>query len=79
MTINSKACGQDTPDISTVTHTPELALTLDEKSSSRKGSPICADCYINAVLTETFPVAVAKEVVSNFAAVIHCSYGGDIF
>jgi hypothetical protein len=79
MTINSKACGQDAPDISTLTHTPELALMLDEKPSSRKGSPMCADCYINATLTETFPIPVGTPMNSGFSAIIHCSYGGDIF
>jgi hypothetical protein len=78
MTINPSACGQR-PDISAITHTPELSVKLDENPASQKGSAICADCYINAVMTETHSTTVGTQVDFSPEAVIHCSYGGDIF
>jgi hypothetical protein len=79
MTINPNACGQDAPDISAVTHTPELSVKLEQNPASQKGSAICADCYINAVMTETHSTTVGTQVGFSPEAVIHCSYGGDIF
>lgn len=90
MTINPTACGQGAPVISTVTHTPELSIKLGEIDAQsklptgtnpaiQKGSAICADCYINAVLTATQATTVGKQVSVDPEAIIHCSYGGDIF
>lgn len=79
MTINPNACGQSAPDISAVTHTPELSVKLEENAASQKGSAICADCYINALMTETHSTTVGTQVGFSPEAVIHCSYGGDIF
>ena len=90
MTVNATGCGQGTPDISTVTHTPELTIKLGEvdkgsdtpkttNPTNQKGVPICADCYINAVLTATQATAFGVSVSFDPEAVIHCSYGGDIF
>jgi hypothetical protein len=90
MTINPTACGQGAPDISTVTHTPELSIKLGGIDAQRKlptgtnpvsqkGSAICADCYINAVLTATQSTTVGKQESFVPEAIIHCTYGGDIF
>lgn len=79
MTINPNACGQGAPDIFAVTHTPELSVKLGENHAPEKGSAICADCYINAVMTETNSTVVSTQVDFSPEAVIHCTYGGDIF
>jgi len=90
MTINRNACGQGAPDISTVTHIPELSVRLGEvdggsatpkpaNPANQKGAPICADCYINAVLTATQATTIGKQVSFDPEAVIHCTYGGDVF
>jgi hypothetical protein len=81
MTPTTKACGQAAADISAITHTPELSVKFGEaeNSSSQKGSALCADCYINAVLTETYSSVVGVEFQVVPEAVIRCSYGGQIF
>ena len=81
MTPTTKACGQAAADISAITHTPELSVKFGEaeNSSSQKGSALCADCYINAVLTETYSSVVGVEFQVVPEALIRCSYGGQIF
>jgi hypothetical protein len=81
MTFTTKACGQAAADISAITHTPELSVKFGEaeNSSVQKGSALCADCYINAVLTETYSSVVGVEFQVVPEAVIRCSYGGQIF
>lgn len=81
MTINPNACGQIAPDISTITHTPELSIRLGEvdggsatpkstNPANQKGAPICADCYINAALTATQATTIGKQVSFDSEAVI---------
>ena len=81
MTFTTKACGQAAADISAITHTPELSVKFGEaeNSSVQKGSALCADCYINALLTETYSSVVGVEFQVFPEAVIRCSYGGQIF
>jgi hypothetical protein len=81
MTVTTQACGETAADISAITHTPELSVKFGEaeNSSVQKGSALCADCYIHAILTETYSSVVGVEFQVFPEAVIRCSYGGQIF
>jgi hypothetical protein len=80
MTVNPSGCGiGGSPNLSGVTHMPQLSISVNGSPTYYNGPAVCHDCYINASMTPTYSEIIGTPVTLNPGADVDCSMGGIFF
>jgi hypothetical protein len=81
MTVAPGGCGINGyhPDLSHVTHTPQMSITVGSNNANQNGATICYDCYMNSSMTENYTETIGNLVSVDPGVDIVCSYGGIFF
>jgi hypothetical protein len=80
MTVNPSGCGLGgNVNLSGVTHTPQLSISVNGSLTNYNGPAVCYDCYINSSMTPTYNEVIGTPVTLDPGVDVDCSMGGIFF